>query len=63
MEEYYKNEMKETQELEDQYKFTRSEEIFRTMRKIGKKYGYDNYLLFSMFDRNKKGYINSVDIF
>ena len=42
---------------------SKAEGIFKAMKKIGLKYGYDNYLLFSMFDKERKGFIDSHDIY
>lgn len=33
------------------------------MKKVGKRYGYDDYLLFILFDHNKKGFITPSDLY
>ena len=38
-------------------------EIFRIIKKIGEKYGYDKFLLFSLFDKKKLGFITPENIF
>jgi Ca2+-binding EF-hand superfamily protein len=33
------------------------------MKKVGKKYGYDDYLLFIVFDLDKKGFVTPADLY
>lgn len=62
LEEFYKAEFEIINCRQSKTLSSKAQKIFQLMKKVGKKYSYDNFLLFSMFDKKKKGFLDAGDI-
>ncbi len=64
-EEFYKQEFNILDEdrVDEKEELCPAIEVFKIMKDIGEKYGYDKYLLFSLFDKNDKGFITPAQVF